>query len=774
MADVMVKRVQEWLNTTYGNNNDFIPVDEDGITGRSTVKALIRAIQIELDVTVDGALGEETLAILPTLSRNTDTSDLTYKNLVYILQGAMYCKGYNPNGLDGLYGDGVERAINEFKNDAGFEGDGITTPKFFKALLNTDGFKLDTTKGDVSIRVIQQELNKKYSEFFDLIPTTGIYEKFTNKGLIKALQVEQGTTPDGVFGANTLNNCPVLRRYGSVTNKNFVYILQYALYCNRCDPNGFDGGFGAGVESAVKKFQEFVGMQPDGVVGKDTWASLMISCGNRERKGKGCDTAYPITDYFAKALVADGREYVGRYIGGGSWKRLTAEELEIIFANGLKVFPIYQTVGDHLEYFSSAQGTSDAFTAINNAKKLGFPIGTTIYFAVDFDAVDNEVTTNILPYFKAIHSYFNRILNLNKGYFIGVYGPRNICSRVTEAGYAVSSFVSDMSTGYSGNLGYLLPETWAFDQISTVNVYYGPQKFTIDNLITSKRAWGVAKVDSVGKYLGMKLPNYLNYVDKNVMTAKEQHISLATEAILGKLYPEPSEEMETFMRSLLELQESLRIKEQNRYIYDEFMDETGNFTFNLPDQDIPEEERYEFLLQEYRVYTATDIQEMRRSDEATISLAGFIPVIGTALGTIAQMVYDDTYGEHWVTVDNLTGVATGTALDFICKKYDLTEKTQMWLSGLITSVDTYDAVQRPPEETDNVYIVEYIPHVGGGGEDYGDTKFVIRPGDVYLNFQTKKDGVYVGNYIVYLSKHDKVTDENEDELKAQIVWFYSI
>lgn len=65
-------------------------------------------------------------------------------------------------------------------------------------------------------------------------------------------------------------------------------------------------------------------------------------------------------------------------------------------------------------------------------------------------------------------------------------------------------------------------------------------------------------------------------------------------------------------------------------------------------------------------------------------------------------------------------------------------------------------------------------YVGGGGEDYGDTKCVIRPGDVYLNFQTKKDSVYVGNYIVYLSKHDKVTDENADELKAQIVWFYSI
>ena len=39
-----------------------------------------------------------------------------------------------------------------------------------------------------------------------------------------------------------------------------------------------------------------------------------------------------------------------------------------------------------------------------------------------------------------------------------------MCTKVSEAGYVEYSFVADMSTGFSGNLGYPIPENWAFDQ----------------------------------------------------------------------------------------------------------------------------------------------------------------------------------------------------------------------------------------------------------------------------------------------------------------------
>ena len=48
---------------------------------------------------------------------------------------------------------------------------------------------------------------------------------------------------------------------------------------------------------------------------------------------------------------------------------------------------------------------------------------------------------------------------LNNYYKIGVYGSRNVCIQVSDKRYATYSFVSGMSTGFSGNLGFPLPKT---------------------------------------------------------------------------------------------------------------------------------------------------------------------------------------------------------------------------------------------------------------------------------------------------------------------------
>ena len=76
-----------------------------------------------------------------------------------------------------------------------------------------------------------------------------------------------------------------------------------------------------------------------------------------------------------------------------------------------------------------------------------------------------------------------------------VYAPRNVCSRVSNAGCACTSFVCDMSTGFSGNLGYPLPKNWAFDQISTIKVGSGDGSIEIDNNICSGRDNGVSFIN---------------------------------------------------------------------------------------------------------------------------------------------------------------------------------------------------------------------------------------------------------------------------------------
>ncbi|MFE0739579.1 glycoside hydrolase domain-containing protein, partial [Streptomyces sp. NPDC058855] len=73
---------------------------------------------------------------------------------------------------------------------------------------------------------------------------------------------------------------------------------------------------------------------------------------------------------------------------------------------------------------------------------------------------------------------------------VGIYATRNACSRVSDAGLSTASFVSNMSMGYSGNLGFPMPSDWAIDQIKTINVGSGSGLIEIDNDISSGRESG--------------------------------------------------------------------------------------------------------------------------------------------------------------------------------------------------------------------------------------------------------------------------------------------
>lgn len=491
--DEMVLRTQQHLNSTYSGNSNWVKVTENGKTGWPTIRGLIRALQIEIGIsTPNGTFGPATEAACPTLKKDLSPSEDT-KRLVYILQGAMWCKGFSPGGFTGTFGDGTEDGIKRFQESAGLTGaniNGIADTMIFKALLNMDAYVL-VSSGDSKIREIQMCLNRDYHKWIGLRPTDGRYGRDTNKALIYAIQVEEGIAePNGTFGPQTQAKLPVIAP-GS-KNTPFVKIMQYALYCNGFDTTGFTGVFGNGTLKALKEFQAFCMLVADGYCGPSTWASLLVSCGDKDRKGTACDCSQEVTDARAKTLIANGYKIVGRYIAGGEWKRLKQAEAQTIFKNGLRLFPIFQRSGNSVGYFSTTQGKIDGREAVESALRYGFPEGTTIYFAVDFDAVDDQVTSNILPYFRAVKAAMS---NYNpRNYKIGVYGARNICSRVGNAGISTTSFVCDMSTGFSGNLGYPLPKDWAFDQIKEYSIGTGEGQIAIDNDIASGRDNGVSSL----------------------------------------------------------------------------------------------------------------------------------------------------------------------------------------------------------------------------------------------------------------------------------------
>ncbi|MBM7597690.1 peptidoglycan hydrolase-like protein with peptidoglycan-binding domain [Virgibacillus halotolerans] len=496
--DEMVLTVQEWVNKTYKGYSGYDEIEENGKTGWSTVYALTKGLQAELGITslannfgpgTEAAYkewGEMEVGKVP----NNDKG----RNIVLILQGAMYCTGYNPGGFDGEFGEPTKGAVQKLQNDAGLPiQDGKVYDYVFKATLTMNAYVL-TSNGDYKVQEIQRDLNNKYYKTSGVQPCDGHYQRNTNKSLLYGVQTEEdipASEQTGAIGPKTIERLPILD-IGS--SGNFVKLFQYALYFNGYDSGEFDGVYGTGIKNTTAEFQKFVGLDEDGSAGKQTWLSALVSTGDPDRKGTACDCITEITPERAQALKDEGYETVGRYLTNAERtsqtpnpldKRIKPGEIDTIFDAGLTMFPIYQTEGGDNDYFTEKKGKLDGGEAFVAAKEeYGFKSGTTIYFAVDFDVLDHQITSNILPYFSAINKVFKDLGSLYK---VGVYGPRNACIRVSKAGLASTSFISGMSTGFSGNLGFPLPDNWAFDQISTIKVGSGDGLIQIDNNIKSGR-----------------------------------------------------------------------------------------------------------------------------------------------------------------------------------------------------------------------------------------------------------------------------------------------
>lgn len=504
--DEMVLEVQKWLNKTY----DDINIAEDGYTGQGTVTALIKALQHELNnkgagLAVDGDFGAGSYNAFTSIIGSIGQGS-TNTNLNYIVQGGCWCKGYNPKYFDGDFGEATASAIADFQEDAGVAATGSVTAVVMKALLNTDGFKWSLS-GDGDVRKVQQFLNGNYSGIYGrdigLIPTNGVYERKTSQAMLYAVQVEGGADTDGVWGNGTKGCLPTLSEGSGKTA--FVKILQCALTLNQCYSGAIDGEYDGGVTNAVKDFQFNMALESDGIAGVSTWCALLVSCGDRERAAKACDCATKLTAAKAKTLVDNGYEIVGRYLTGTYYagngiyksKALDSDELKIIFNAGLKVFPIFETGGYESVYFSNNQGRIDAGIAMNAASALGFDRDTVIYFAVDCDATSEEITSYIVPYFKAV---YQRYQTIGMPFKIGIYGTRNVCATVcslrdpyTNLPYFRNAFVSDMSYGWSGNMGFTIPEEWDFDQFATVTIGSGEGEIEIDKDAYSGKNPGVSQ-----------------------------------------------------------------------------------------------------------------------------------------------------------------------------------------------------------------------------------------------------------------------------------------
>ncbi|EJL38959.1 Protein of unknown function (DUF1906) [Brevibacillus sp. CF112] len=140
---------------------------------------------------------------------------------------------------------------------------------------------------------------------------------------------------------------------------------------------------------------------------------------------KGIDCAVPLTATLAKQIAAAGYEFVCRYLVPQryTWKRLTSAEVEAIRAAGMQIISVFETSAARPAGGASA-GQVDGQEAYNEAKLIGQPLGSAIYFAVDYDAQPSD--------YDKIEQYLRAAAGKIPGYAVGVYGSYAVVEEMAK------------------------------------------------------------------------------------------------------------------------------------------------------------------------------------------------------------------------------------------------------------------------------------------------------------------------------------------------------
>jgi peptidoglycan hydrolase-like protein with peptidoglycan-binding domain len=502
--NVDVLQAQQWVNATYGAVTGYNRCPEDGVVSWSALYSLTRALQHEIGITVlSDNFGPMTLSTLA--QRGGVPLTETNQNLVKIVQAACACKGYRADGLTGTFGPETRRAVARLMSDVGLGalGDAVL-PKIVKALLNQDSYVLAPV-GSPAVRTVQQWFNGRYfaRRDFSVLPCDGIASRAVVQATILAVQFELGMTDDqatGVFGPGTRTG---LREHSLAVGASGAWVSLFSAAMVLGGSGPFTDTYGEKLACAVREFQNFSALPATGRADFATWAQLLVSTGDADRPGTACDCVATITPARAKALLDAGYQVVGRYLDerdGALDKKIKPGELTTIFNAGLKVLPISQYDGGEAGYFTHDQGLKDASDAHDAAVGHGFKAGTVLYFAVDYDATQDEIDIGIEPYFRGVVA---GLAAKGGRYGHGVYGSRNVCAEVSRRTGARWSFVSGMSTGYGGNMGYPLPANWAFNQIQTLTVGSGDGQIEIDKNVQRRGTDpGVSSIETTTKETG--------------------------------------------------------------------------------------------------------------------------------------------------------------------------------------------------------------------------------------------------------------------------------
>jgi hypothetical protein len=190
------------------------------------------------------------------------------------------------------------------------------------------------------------------------------------------------------------------------------------------------------------------------------------------RTGVGTGVPNPQTGSVAGPQYQQNSNYsfLAQYLGAG---RLTLSLAKQYVADGLQLVTVWQTKGaTGAGYFNAGQGKKDGEQAFIDAKAVGAPSGSAIYFGVDFSATAANMPA-IISYFQGVAQGFaaeqSQSSNGSLNYAIGVYGGGTTLSTIIGLGLAKYAWLS-ASSGWDGTAPYVSGgNPWNIDQTEVTN-----------------------------------------------------------------------------------------------------------------------------------------------------------------------------------------------------------------------------------------------------------------------------------------------------------------
>jgi len=144
-------------------------------------------------------------------------------------------------------------------------------------------------------------------------------------------------------------------------------------------------------------------------------------------------------------------DFVARYYRdpASRWPTLSAAEARMVSSAGMSLVAVWESHSHKRDYFSYASGYYDALAAHRQAKAIGQPAGSGIYFAVDFNAQEPDVRGPLDQYFRGVHTSLAAAAGQAREYRVGVYGSGAVCDYLKRSRLAEYAWLSN-STAWSG------------------------------------------------------------------------------------------------------------------------------------------------------------------------------------------------------------------------------------------------------------------------------------------------------------------------------------